>query len=102
MREVEKLVISAIVEAVAAEYNVTAEQIMSVERVAPIAEARQMSMMLLFEGYSYTISEVAAAFGRNRSTALYGVRHMRELLEVDKTARAHAENIRARVAVKAA
>ena len=82
-----------ILHAVAEEYGVSVEDIMSNSRRSDIAEARQMSMCLFAETSGYEPERIGSIFGRNRTTVIYGICKMRDLASVDKRTQRHLANL---------
>lgn len=82
-----------ILHAVAEEYGVSVEDIMSNSRRSDIAEARQMSMCLFAETSGYEPERIGRVFGRNRTTVIYAIRKMRDLASVDKRTQRHLANL---------
>ena len=84
---------SNILQAVAKEYGVTVDDIMSNSRRSDIAEARQMSMCLFAEASGYEPERIGRMFRRNRTTVIYAIRKMRDLASVDKRTQRHLANL---------
>jgi len=84
---------SNILQAVAKEYGVTVDDIMSNSRRSDIAEARQMSMCLFAEASGYEPERIGSIFGRNRTTVIYAICKMRDLASVDKRTQRHLANL---------
>ena len=84
---------SNILHAVAEEYGVSVEDIMSNSRRSDIAEARQMSMCLFAEASGYEPERIGRMFRRNRTTVIYAIRKMRDLASVDKRTQRHLANL---------
>lgn len=82
-----------ILHAVAEEYGVSVEDIMSNSRRSDISEARQMSMCLFAETSGYEPERIGRVFGRNRATVIYAIRKMRDLASVDKRTQRHIANL---------
>ena len=82
-----------ILHAVAEEYGVSVDDIMSNSRRSDIAEARQMSMCLFAETSGYEPERIGRVFGRNRATVIYAIRKMRDLASVDKRTQRHIANL---------
>lgn len=82
-----------ILTAVAKEYDVPEVSIMSHCRTQPLAEARQMAMYLFRQEVCMSVAEIARIFPRHHPTVAHGVRHIGELLTVDKYVRGHYERI---------
>lgn len=82
-----------ILHAVAEEYGVSVEDIMSNSRRSDITEARQMSMCLFAETSGYEPERIGRVFGRNRTTVIYAIRKMRDLASVDKRTQRHLANL---------
>lgn len=82
-----------ILHAVAEEYGVSVEDIMSNSRRSDIAEARQMSMCLFAETSGYEPERIGRVFGRNRTTVIYAICKMRGLASVDKRTQRHLANL---------
>ena len=70
-------------------YDVTLEEMRAETRGAPRAAlARQVAMYLSHIVFGMSVSEIAAAFMRHRSTAHYALRHVEDLRddpEVDRS-----------------
>ena len=84
---------SNILQAVAKEYGVTVDDIMSNSRRSDIAEARQMSMCLFAETSGYEPERIGRVFGRNRTTVIYAICKVRDLASVDKRTQRHLANL---------
>ena len=82
-----------ILHAVAEEYGVSVEDIMSNSRRSDIAEARQMSMCLFAETSGYEPERIGRVFGRNRTTVIYAICKIRDLARVDKRTQRHLANL---------
>lgn len=82
-----------ILEVVAKEYGVDADELISKCRKRRVAEARQMAMMLLCKVLDFASTEVGKMFGRDHSTVLYSVHRAEDLISVDKAAQRHHANI---------
>lgn len=82
-----------ILQAVAKEYGVSVDDIMSNSRRSDISEARQMSMCLFAETSGYEPERIGSIFGRNRTTVIYAIRKMRDLASVDKRTQRHIANL---------
>ena len=82
-----------ILHAVAEEYGVSVDDIMSNSRRSDIAEARQMSMCLFAETSGYEPERIGRVFRRNRTTVIYAIRKMRGLASVDKRTQRHLANL---------
>lgn len=68
-----------ILNAVAQHYQVTPEEILSKQRNAPVATARQVSMYLLKQELNLTIAEIGRFIsGRNHSTVIHGINKITE------------------------
>lgn len=49
-----------------------------------LVESRFLAMKLIRENLNYSLSKVAAVFNRDHSTAIYGIRSYKNLMEFDK------------------
>lgn len=79
--------------AVATEYDVTIEQILSDSRLQHISEARHMTMLMLHKELGHTLIRIAGIFKRSHPTIIYAKEKMEYLIEKDKVARLHYTNI---------
>lgn len=84
---------SNILQAVAGEYGVTVDEIISRSRLRDIAEARQMAMYLIREVLDYTPDRIGEAIGRNRVTVIYAIQKIADLASVDKQTQRHLVNL---------
>ena len=84
---------SNILQAVAKEYGVSVDDIMSNSRRSDIAEARQMSMCLFAEASGYEPERIGRMFRRDRTTVIYAIRKMRDLASVDKRTQRHLADL---------
>lgn len=84
---------SNILQAVAEEYGVSVDDIMSNSRRSDIAEARQVSMGLLAEASGYEPERIGRMFMRNRTTVIYAICKIRDLASVDKRTQRHLANL---------
>lgn len=66
--------ISALVDAVAAEFNVPSDAIRGRGRSARVAEARQVAMVLARDLFAASASEVGRMFGRDHGTVLWAAK----------------------------
>lgn len=82
-----------ILHAVAKEYGVSVDDIMSNSRRSDIAEARQVSMSLLAKTSEYGPEHIGSIFGRNRTTVIYAICKIRDLASVDKRTQRHLANL---------
>lgn len=82
-----------ILHAVAEEYGVSVEDVMSNSRRSDISEARQMSMCLFAETSGYEPECIGSIFGRNRTTVIYAICKIRDLASVDKRTQRHLANL---------
>lgn len=82
-----------ILTAVAKEYGVSEAGIMSGSRIQPLAEARQMAMYLFRREVRMSVTGIARILSRHHTTVTQGVRHIGELMTVDKSVRTHHERI---------
>lgn len=82
-----------ILHAVAEEYGVSVEDVMSNSRRSDIAEARQMSMCLFAEASGYEPERIGRMFRRNRTTVIYAICKVRDLASVDKRTQRHLANL---------
>ena len=84
---------SNILQAVAGEYGVAVDEIISRSRLRDIAEARQMAMYLIREVLDYTPGRIGEAIGRNRVTVIYAIQKIAGLASVDKRTQRHLANL---------
>ena len=84
---------SNILQAVAGEYGVTVDEIISRSRLRDIAEARQMAMYLIRKVLDYTPGRIGEAIGRNRVTVIYAIQKIAGLASVDKRTQRHLANL---------
>lgn len=84
---------SNILQAVAKEYGVSVDDIMSNSRRSDIAEARQVSMCLFAETSGYEPERIGRVFRRNRATVIYAICKIRDLASVDKRTQRHLVNL---------
>lgn len=82
-----------IFQAVAAEYNVTIEQILSNSRLRHTSEARHIAMFMLYEEFGYTLAQIADIFKRSHPTITYAISKMKYFTEKDKVTRLRHANI---------
>lgn len=82
-----------ILHAVAEEYGVSVDDIMSNSRRSDISEARQMSMCLFAETSGYEPERIGRVFRRNRATVIHAICKMRDLASVDKRTQRHLANL---------
>ncbi len=84
---------SNILQAVAGEYGVTVDEIISRSRLRDIAEARQMAMYLIRKVLDYTPGRIGEAIGRNRVTVICAIQKIAGLASVDKRTQRHLANL---------
>lgn len=79
--------------AVAQEYNVSTDEMLSNSRAHVLSEARQMLMHLLLDRLALKTVEIAAFTNRDHSTVVYAVKRISSLLEVDRITKKRYERI---------
>lgn len=90
-----------IVKAVAEEFGVTVDQIMSYERWQPLAVARQMAHLLVLQSTPYQpMEKVAKAFKRERTAMIHSRRFALNWLDTDPNVRAKFEKIKKKLKKK--
>jgi chromosomal replication initiation ATPase DnaA len=67
-------------------YKVTVAQMRSKSQRSDICEARQMQWLILNENGIH-VTDIANEYNRTRSTVLHGIKHIKGLIEVDKSVR---------------
>lgn len=82
-----------ILTAITEEYDISKDSLMGHCREQPLAEARQMAMYIFRQEVCMSMAEIARIFSRHHPTVAHGVRHIGELLTVDKCVRGHYERI---------
>lgn len=87
-----------IIQAVAEEYNTSAENIFRDSRVREVAEPRHMVSLLLSDLMGYTPTRISGVIGRSRSTTTINLSRIRGLVETDPDTRRHLMNIRRKFA----
>jgi len=75
-------------------YKITTAQMRGRCRRRDLCEARQMHWLILSESGSH-VTEIAQAYNRDRVTVRMGIKHIKELIEVDKSVRGKYELIKA-------
>lgn len=87
-----------IIQAVAEEYNTSAENIFRDSRVREVTEPRHMVSLLLSDLMGYTPTRISGVIGRSRSTTTINLSRIRGLVETDPDTRRHLMNIRRKFA----
>lgn len=86
--------IREITKAVADEYGVSEAQIWGRGRKKAEADARQMTVYLIWRKCDCTIVSIGRMFGRSHPTICYTIRRIEDLLCVDRPTRRHYENLK--------
>jgi chromosomal replication initiator protein len=84
-----------IVEAVAADYKITLEQMLGRNRAREVALPRQIAMFLLREELNLSLPQIGQALGgRDHTTVMYGSDKINDLIEQDERLRKRVSRIR--------
>lgn len=84
-----------IVEAVAKTFNQPLDKLLSRDRSAPVALARQVAMYLLREEARLSLPTIGEVLGgRDHTTVMHGYEKISELLETDERLRRHVSDLR--------
>ena len=68
---------------VAAEYGLPSAELIGRGRTKSVSEARQMAYCLLRDFAKMSFPEIGAAFGRDHTTIMMGVRNIARLIQLD-------------------
>jgi len=82
-----------ILEAVAAEYDVTESEIMGRCRQQPLAEARQMAEYIFHKELYIPKSAIGRMFGKAQASIDHAVKRIEALMSVDRVVRLHHDRI---------
>lgn len=82
-----------IIDAVAAEYGVSVDDIFSRSRLRVDSDARQMAMYLLDEIFGLQKIQIGAIFNRSHSTVIFAIQKMKFLIIQDSEVGDHYRNI---------
>lgn len=85
--------VNKIIQTVADEYRVSPKAIFSKLKLRDVAEARQMCMMIM-NHKGYTTRFISNRLKRSTDTVLYGIQHIKDLINIDKSVRGRYENIK--------
>jgi hypothetical protein len=92
------ITVTQIINAVAAECNLTRNDILSARRLAPIVRARQIAMYLAKELTGFSFPALGRRFGyRDHTTVLHGVRKIERLYHSDIEMMALVERVRNKI-----
>ncbi len=88
----------AIIEAVAAEFQVTIAELKGPRRTRRIVRPRQISMFLLREISQLSFPQIGESFGgRDHTTAIHGIQKIDEMIQTDSELRIRLEKVRVRL-----
>lgn len=93
MTEGERSKVNEVLAIIGEEYNVGKDDLIGKSLRRDISEARQMAMYILREEMLLSIIEISEIFGRDHSTLAYSMKRIGNLLEVDRMAKRHYQNI---------
>jgi chromosomal replication initiator protein len=86
--------VDSIQQFVAEHFGITVEELLSPNRTAELALARQIAMYLSRKNLRLTVDQIAKAFNKkDHTTVLYAVRRVEEMRKTDLRVRAIVENI---------
>jgi chromosomal replication initiator protein len=86
--------VDSIQQFVAEHFGITMEELLSPNRTAELALARQIAMYLSRKNLRLTVDQIAKAFNKkDHTTVLYAVRRVEEMKKTDLRVRAIVENI---------
>ena len=74
-------------------YNVSKEDFYSKKRTREIVQARQVSMYLCKKHTNLSLKSIGEALARDHATVVHAIKTVTNLLEIDKSLRAHIEQI---------
>lgn len=85
-----------IIQTVAEEYRVSPKAIFSKLKLRDVAEARQMCMMIM-NRKGYTTRFISNRLKRSTDTVLYGIQHIKDLINIDKSVKVRYETIKSKL-----
>ncbi|MCM1296590.1 MAG: hypothetical protein NC311_13720 [Muribaculaceae bacterium] len=86
--------VEKIVNAVATEYGISTDVIMSRSREQRVADARMMAMYLVFRKSDYTYSKIGEMFCRTHPTVCYNVSRAEDLIGFDRATKRHYQRLK--------
>jgi chromosomal replication initiator protein len=79
---------------VAESYGITMEEMLSRNRTAALAEARQIAMFIARKNLKLTVNQIAAAFNKkDHTTVLYACRRIEELIKTNLKVKTIVDNV---------
>lgn len=85
-----------IIQTVAEVYRVSPKAIFSKLKLRDVAEARQMCMMIM-NRKGYTTRFISNRLKRSTDTVLYGIQHIKDLINIDKSVKVRYETIKSKL-----
>ena len=92
-KTVRKLTVEEIQAAVAKKFNVSIEQILSMERTQSLVTPRQLAMYIARKYSSKSLMEIALHFKKSHATIVHGVRTIEKRIDVEKELKLTLEEI---------
>lgn len=86
-QSLKKLTIKEIQTAVSKKYNVTINQILSLERTQTLVTPRQLAMYISRKYTTKSLPEIAEEFGKTHATIIHGVKSIQKRLDVEEDLR---------------
>lgn len=89
---------AGVVEACAAEWGVTRQQLLGEGRTGAVLQARQAAMTLAHRLLGYSLPRIGRLVGRDHTTVLHGIRRMTSQCQGDPALAARLDDLAIRVA----